>query len=138
MVKSVKVLTPFDSSRICVSQDRSFPKAYIVELPLDSVPDQDWRDAFQLKWKSSRDFWDRKLFLVDDRVRLVATEDEFVEKLSWLEKVIDETNDAIKERYRVIENEKEMIQNAMTKQLLQKETISTETIAKIIGRQFCR
>jgi hypothetical protein len=138
MVKSVKVLTPFDSSRIYVSQNRSFPKAYIVELPLDSVPDQDWRDAFQLKWKSSRDFWDRKLFLVEDRVRLVATEDEFVEKLSWLEKVIEETNDAVKERYRVIENEKEMIQDAMTKQLLQKETISTETIAKIIGRQFCR
>ena len=138
MVKGIKVLTPFDASRISVSQDPSFPKAYIVELPLDSTPDHDWRDAFQLKWKSSRDFWDRKLFLIDDRVRLVATEDEFVEKLTWLEKMIDETNDAIRERYRAIENEKETIQDAMTKQLLQKETLSTETIAKIIGRQFCR
>jgi hypothetical protein len=138
MVKGMKVLTPFDASRISVSQDPSFPKAYIVELPLDSIPDHDWRDAFQLKWKSSRDFWDRKLFLIDDRVRLVATEDEFVEKLTWLEKMIDETNDAIRERYRAIENEKETIQDATTKQLLQKEALSTETIAKIIGRQFCR
>lgn len=138
MVKSVKVLMPFDASRIYVGQDRNFPNSYIVELPLDSVPDQDWRDAFQLKWKSSRDFWDRKLFLVEDRVRLVATEDEFVEKLGWLEKIIDETNESIKEQYRVIESEKEMIQDALTKQVLQKETLSTETLAKMVGRQFCR
>jgi hypothetical protein len=138
MVRSIKVLTPFDASKICVSQDSSFPNAYIVELPLDSLPDHDWRDAFHLKWKSSRDFWDRKLSLIDDRVRLVTTADQFVEKLTWLERVIDETNDAIKEKYRVIENEEEMIKDEMTKQLLQKVTFSTETIAKIIGRQFCR
>jgi len=129
---------PFDASKLYVGQDRSFPNSYIVELPLDSVPDADWRDAFQVKWKSSRDFWDRKLFLIEDRVRLVATEDEFVEKLGWLEKIIEETNESIKEQYRCIESEKEMIHDAMAKQLLQKETLSTETLAKMVGRQFCR
>jgi phage gp29-like protein len=64
--------------------------------------------------------------------------DEFVEKLTWLGKIIDETNDAVKERYRAIENEKELVLNELTRKLLQKETLSTETIAKIIGRQFCR
>lgn len=138
MVKSVKVLAPFDAKGICVSQDPCFPEAYVVDLPLDSIPDQDWRDAFQVKWKSSMDFWDRKLSLIDDRVRLVATADGFVEKLTWLEKIIAETNEAISERYRAIESEKEMIQDAMTKERLMKETLSTGTIAKIVGRQFCR
>lgn len=138
MVKSVKVLAPFDANGIWVSQDPCFPEAYVVDLPLDSIPDQDWRDAFQVKWKSSMDFWDRKLSLVDDRVRLVATADGFVDKLTWLEKIIAETNEAINERDRAIKNEKEMLQDAMTKELLMKETLSTETIAKIVGRQFCR
>jgi hypothetical protein len=84
------------------------------------------------------DFWDRKLSLVDDRVRLVATADGFVDKLTWLEKIIAETNEAINERDRDIKNEKEMLQDAMTKELLMKETLSTETIAKIVGRQFYR
>ena len=84
-------------AEICVSQNPTFPEAYIVDLPLDSVPDQEWRDAFDLKWKSSRDLWDRKLLLMDDKVRLVTTVDGFVEKLEWVEKTIDETNDAIKD-----------------------------------------
>jgi hypothetical protein len=136
VAKSVKIMAPFDASRICVSQNPSFPDAYIVDLPLDSVPDQDWRDAFELKWQSSRDLWDRKLFLINDKLRLVTTVDEFVEKLCWIEKIIAETNDTIKEQYHAIESEKEMIRDALAKQLLQNESSRTEMIVDILRRRF--
>jgi hypothetical protein len=129
-------MTPFDTSRICVSQNPTFPDAYIVDLPLDSVPDQEWRDAFDLKWKSSRDLWDRKLLLINDKVRLVTTADGFVEKLEWVEKTIGETNDAIKEQFRMIEKEKERIREATTKQALQTDIHGAEMIVETLRRRF--
>jgi hypothetical protein len=136
MAKSVRIMTPFDTSRICVSQNPTFPDAYIVDLPLDSVPDQEWRNAFELKWKSSRDLWDRKLLLINDKVRLVSTADGFVEKLEWVEKTIDETNGAINEQIRLIEKEKEMIRDATTRQTLQTGTLGTEMIVETLRRRF--
>jgi hypothetical protein len=136
MAKSVRIMTPFETSRICVSQNPAFPDAYIVDLPLDSVPDQEWRDAFELKWKSSRDLWDRKLLLINDKVRLVSTVDGFVEKLDWIEKTIDDTNDAIKAQIRLVEKEREMIRNATTRQALQTDILGTEMIVETLRRRF--
>jgi hypothetical protein len=136
MAKSVKFMTPFDTSKICVSQNPTFPDAYIVDLPLDSVPNQEWRDAFDLKWKSSRDLWDRKLLLIDDKVRLVTMADGFVEKLEWVEKTIDETNDAIKDQYRIIGKEKEMIREATAKHALQTDMRGSEMIVETLRRRF--
>ncbi|MGD0977691.1 MAG: hypothetical protein ABR962_00970 [Candidatus Bathyarchaeia archaeon] len=136
MAKSVRIVTPFDTSKICVSQNPTFPEAYIVDLPLDSVPDQEWRDAFDLKWKSSRDLWDRKLLLMDDKVRLVTTADGFVEKLEWVEKTIDETNDAIKDQCRIIGKEKEMIREATAKHALQTDMRGSEMIVETLRRRF--
>jgi hypothetical protein len=136
MAKNVRIMTPLDTSRISVSQNPAFPNAYIVDLPLDSVPDQEWRDAFELKWKSSRDLWDRKLLLINDKVRLVSTADEFVEKLDWVEKTIDETNDAIKEQIRLVEKEKEIIRNATTRHALQTDILGTEMIVETLRRRF--
>jgi RecB family endonuclease NucS len=100
------------------------------------VPDQDWRDAFDSKWKSSRDLWDRKLFLIHDKVRLVTTADEFVEKLDWVEKTIHETNDAIKDQYRIIGKEKEMIREAAAKQVLQMDMRGSEMIVETLRKRF--
>jgi hypothetical protein len=136
MAKSVRILTPFDTSKISVNQNPTFPNAYIVDLPLDSVPDREWRDAFDLKWKSSRDLWDRKLSLIQDKVRLVTTADEFVEKLDWVEKTIHETNDAIKDQVRIIGREKEMIREATAKQALQMDMRGSEMILETLRKRF--
>jgi hypothetical protein len=136
MIKNVRIMTPLDASKICVSQNPSFPESYVVDLPLDSVPDSEWRDTFDLKWKSSRDLWDRKLSLIDDKVRLVTTVDGFVEKLEWVEKTIDETNDAVNEQYRMIEKEKEMIRDATVPLESQADTPRREMILEILRRRF--
>lgn len=136
MAKSVHIMTPFDISRICISQNPAFPSAYIVDLPLDSVPDEKWKDAFELKWKSSRDLWDRKLSLISDKVRLVTSADQFVEKLEWVERTIDDTNQAIKEQVYLIEKEKEMIRDATTKQVLQADVSGAEMIVDTLKRRL--
>ncbi len=92
MVKKVRLLKPFDVDRITVSRDSYFPNAYMVDLPLDSAPGHVWQDLFESKWRASRHLWDRKLFLMSDKLRLVTPPDDFVEKLDWIEQVIDETN----------------------------------------------
>jgi hypothetical protein len=136
MVKNVQIMTPLDASKICVSQNPSFPESYIVDLPLDSMPDSEWRETFDLKWKSSRDLWDRKLLLIDDKVRLVTTVDGFVEKLDWVEKTIGETNNAIMEQYRTIEKEKEMIRDATASLESQADIPHSEMILEIVKRRF--
>ncbi len=136
MAKSIRIMTPFDTSRICVSQNPAFPEAYIVDLPLDSVPDEEWKDTFDMKWKSSRDLWDRKLLLVKDKVRLVTTADGFVEKLDWVERTIGDTNDAIKDQMRLIAKEKEMLRDATAKQVLQIDATGAEMILEMLKRRL--
>jgi hypothetical protein len=136
MAKNVRIMTPFDTSKISVSQNPRFPEAYIVDLPLDSVPDQEWREAFDLKWKSSRDLWDRKLLVIQDKVRLITTADEFMEKLDWVERTIRDTNIAIKDQYRIIGKEKDLIQEATAKQALQTDMRGSEVILDSLRRRF--
>ena len=136
MAKSIQIMTPFDASKISISQNTRFPSSYIVDLPLNSVPDQEWREAFDMKWKSSRDLWDRKLLLIDDKVRLVTTADEFLEKLDWVEKTIRETNIAIEDQYRIIGKEKEMIREATARQALQTDIQGSEIILQTLRKRF--
>jgi uncharacterized Ntn-hydrolase superfamily protein len=69
-------------------------------------------------------------------VRLVTTADEFVEKLEWVERTIDDTNDAIKQQLRLIEKEKEMIRDATTKRVLQPDIPGAEMILETLKRRF--
>ena len=108
MVKKVKLLEPFDVDKITIKRDRYFPSAYIIDLPLDSMPDHVWQDIFEQKWKSSRHLWDRKLFVIGDKLRLVTTANEFGEKLDWVEQVVKETNQAVDEYNRAAQKEEEL------------------------------
>ena len=134
MAKNVRFMTPFNTSRISVSQNPTFPDAYMVDLPLDSVPNNEWRSAFELKWKSSRDLWDRKLLLINDKVRLFTTAEGFVEKLKWVEKTIDETNNAIQEQYRLIAKEKEFIRDKTMKSPYQTNVSGAEIIMETLKK----
>ena len=107
IAKKVKLLKPFDADKITIKRDRYFRNAFIIDLPLDSMPDHVWQDIFEQKWKSSRHLWDRKLFVMGDELRLVTTADEFGDKLDWIEQVINETNKGIDEHINAIRIEEE-------------------------------
>ena len=136
-VKEVKLSKPFDVDKITIKRDDYFPNAYIIDLPLDSMPDHVWQDIFERKWKSSRHLWDRKLYVLSDKLRLVTSVDEFEDKLNWIEQVVKETNKAIDEYNRATEEEeKARVKEEMEKQALLEEKASVEMIRDNLRKKF--
>jgi hypothetical protein len=136
-IKEVKLLKPFDVDKITIKRDSYFPKAYIIDLPLDSMPDHVWQDIFERTWKSSRHLWDRKLFVLGDKLRLVTSVDEFEDKLNWIEQVIKETNKHIDEYNRAaLEEEKAKIKEEIEKQAPLEEKASVEMIRDNLRKRF--
>jgi len=137
IAKKVKLLKPFDVDEINIRIDRYFPNAYIIDLPLDSMPDHVWQYIFEQRWKSSRHLWDRKLFVMGDKLRLVTTADEFGDKLDWIDQVINETNKAIDEYKRAVLMEGERrIERELDKQTLWKEKARIEVIKAVLRKAY--
>lgn len=130
--KKVKLLKPFDASKISIEKDRYFHDAYIVDLPLETMPDHIWQDLFEREWKASRHLWDRKLFIIGDKIRLITTEEDFEEKLDWIERVIDQTNKAIDEYNRSVEAAKELER----KKAAWEERAAIERMREILMKKF--
>jgi hypothetical protein len=105
--QKVNLQRPFDVDKINIREDVYFTNAYIVDLPLDSTPSHVWNDVFEGKWKSSRHLWDRKVFVIGDKLRLVTPVDHFEDKLVWIEKMIEETNKTIDEYALLLEKQEE-------------------------------
>jgi hypothetical protein len=136
-IKEVKLLKPFDVDKITIKRDSYFPNAYIIDLPLDSMPDHVWQDIFERTWKSSRHLWDRKLFVLGDKLRLVTSVDEFEDKLNWIEQVIKETNKAIGEYNRMVQEEEEIrAKEEIEKQRLLEEKASVEMMRDNLRKRF--
>jgi len=137
IAKKVKLLKPFDVDKITIRIDRYFPNAYIIDLPLDSMPDHVWQYIFEQKWKSSRHLWDRKLFVIGDKLRLVTTVDEFADKLDWIEQVVNETNKGIDEHNLAVEKEKELrIKEELKKQKLWDQKANVERIKDALRKRY--
>jgi hypothetical protein len=130
--KKVNLLKPFDASKISIERDHYFHGAYIVDLPLETTPDHIWQDIFDREWRSSRHLWDRKLFIISDKIRLITTEEDFKEKLDWVEQVIKQTNKAIDEYNRSIEAAKEL----EIKRAAWEDRAAIERIREILWRKF--
>jgi len=130
IAKKVKLSKPLDVDKITIDTDRYFPNAYIIDLPLDSMPDHVWQDIFEQKWKSSRHLWDRKLFVIGDKLRLVTTAGEFGDKLDWVEQVIKETNKGVDEYDRMVQKEE------MRRQTLWEEKARVERMRAALRRTF--
>jgi hypothetical protein len=136
LIRPIKFLKPFDASKISINEHPNFSDVYVVELPLDSTPDENWRDAFEQKWRSSRDLWDRKVCLINDKIKLLSTADYFDEKLDWIESVIKDTNKTVEEYNRLVEKEGELIKSETAKQLLHAQDNKASMIMTAIWKKF--
>lgn len=96
-VKEVHLKESLKIENITIRKDHYFPNAYVVDLPLDSEPDHVWQDIFEREWRTSMHLWDRKLFLIGDTLRLVATPEDMEEKISWVKEVIAATNKGVED-----------------------------------------
>jgi len=137
IVKKVELLKPFDVDKITIRRDRYFPNAYMIDLPLDSMPDHVWQDIFERTWKSSRHLWDRKLFVIGDKLRLVTTANEFGDKLDWIEQVLKETNKNIDEHNRLVQlKEETRIEEGKQRREQWEEKARVELMRETLKRRF--
>ncbi|HXX87830.1 MAG TPA: hypothetical protein VEH86_05230 [Candidatus Acidoferrum sp.] len=95
--KKVRLKRDINAATTPIRRDEYFPNAYIIDLTLDSVPDHAWQDILDREWKASLRLWDRKLFVVGDKLRLVTTLDDMESKLNWVKQIIEDTNRGIDE-----------------------------------------
>jgi tRNA uridine 5-carbamoylmethylation protein Kti12 len=135
IVKKANLLEPVDVDKISIKMDHYFPSAYIIDLPLDSAPDHVWQDIFEFEWKSSRHLWDRKLFVIGDKLRLITTADEIESKLGWVKKIIEQTNAGIDEYNQETETRIPQIEEEAKKQELEAEA-QVGKIRETLRRMF--
>ncbi len=134
--RKVNLLKPFDVDSINIRKDEYFADAFIVDLPLDYVPDHVWQDIFDAKWKSSRHLWDRKLYVLGNKLRLITSPDDFGAKLNWIETMILETNKAVDEQLLAFQQEEERrTKTEVRKQTLWEERAKIEMIKDAIRKK---
>jgi hypothetical protein len=121
IAKKVNLLKPVNVGKIAIKRDHYFSGAYIIDLPLDSTPDHVWQDIFEYEWKSSRHLWDRKLFVMGDKLRLVTAPNEIGSKLDWVKQILDQTNKGIDDYNREAEARMAQMEEQAEKQRLEDE-----------------
>jgi len=133
--KKVNLLKPVDADKIAIKRDHYFSDAYSIDFPLDFTPDHVWQDIFEREWKSSRHLWDRKLFVIGDRLRLITMMDEMESKLDWVKQIIDQTNKEIEDYNREAEARTAVLEEQAKKQTLEDEA-KIEKLRGIIRNRF--
>jgi hypothetical protein len=136
VAKKVNLLKPFDVDQVNIKQDVYFVNAFLIDLPLNATPDHVWQDVFEQKWKASRHLWDRKLFVIGNKLRLVTAADDFESKLNWVERIIEETNKTIEEYLLGLQqNEERRIKEEVHKQTAWEEKARIEIIKDILRKK---
>lgn len=135
-VKKVRILEPLNIENITIERDHYFPNAYVIDLPLDSAPDHIWQDIFEREWKSSRHLWDRKIFVVNDRLRLVTTAHDVEDKLDWVKQVLERTNISIDEYGKEAEARMAQTEDRETIRAPEDEKTSVDAIRDTIRKRF--
>lgn len=130
LIKKVKLQEPVEIDKINIAKDHYFSNAYIIDLPLDSVPDHAWQDIFEREWTTSRDLWERKLFVMGDKLRLITTTSQIEDKIDWVKQVIAKTNEEI-DKY----NQTAPIEKQMKKQPFAEKT-TIEMVRRLLRKGF--
>jgi tRNA uridine 5-carbamoylmethylation protein Kti12 len=133
--KKIKLKENIDVNTVEISRDHYFPNAYVIDLPLEFVPDHAWQDILDREWKTSLRLWDRKLFVVGDRLRLVTTIDDIEGKLDWVKQVVERTNKGIDEYNRDVRG-REALTEEETHKRTSEENVGIDTIRDSLKKTF--
>ena len=136
LVRKVALLEPADVGTVEISRDHYFPRAYAIDLQLDSIPDHVWQDIFDREWKSSRHLWDRKVFIIGNRLRLVTSLMDIEDKLDWVKEVVARTNSRIDEYQQEIEARTAQLDEQANRQREWEERANVETIRDTVRKHF--
>jgi hypothetical protein len=131
--KKVRLKRDINAATIPIRRDDYFPNAYVIDLTLDSVPDHAWQDILDREWKASLRLWDRKLFVVGDKLRLVTPLDDMENKLNWVKQIIEDTNRSIDEYNKEMEALEAQAEEEKGKRA-REENMSIDTIRDSLRR----
>ena len=97
LIKKVNIKHPIDVHSIVIQRDPIYPDAYVITLPLDSDPSYIWRAFFQEKVVAGLDFWERKVLIMGNELKLVTTPNNMEGKLNWIETLVVAANKRVEE-----------------------------------------
>jgi len=107
LAKKVNIKHPISVDHVDIRNDQFHPGAYVISLPLDDYPSYAWQTLFEIELWGSLDFWDRKVIIVENQLKLVTTLSNLQEKLDWLDKIVVATNKRVDAHNRDVKAEKE-------------------------------
>ena len=136
LVKKVKLADSIDVNTIAINRDRYFSNAYVVDLPLESAPNHVWQDILERQWKASRHLWDRKLFVICDKLRLVTTMEDIEDKIDWVKQVVEQTNKDVDEYNQEITARAIQIEEQTREKNYAEEKMNVDTIRDTLRKRL--
>jgi len=116
-VKEAHLVEPLDVDKLSVHRYPFFKDAYVIDLQLDVEPDYIWQIFFEQEMKIALHLWERKIVIVGRTLKLITTPTKIGEKIEWLRKVIEKTNQRVREynaaREEIKEGEKSIDEEAL-------------------------
>lgn len=132
----MKLSEPVDIETLRISRDHYFPNAFVIELPLDSIPDHVWQDMFEREWRSSRHLWDRKLFIVGDKLRLITPRADMEDKLDWVKQIVTQTNSRVDEYHEEMETSTAQLDEQAKKQMEWTDRANVDTVRDMVRKHL--
>jgi hypothetical protein len=136
IVRKVKLTEPINANGITIMRDHYFSNAYVIDLPMEFAPDHVWQDIFEREWKSSRHLWDRKLFIIGDRLRLLTMATDVEDKLDWVKQVIERTNSQVEQYNQEAETRVAEKEEQAEGQVLEDEKATVNVIRDVVRKRF--
>ena len=130
VVGRVNIRNPTDPKSINIQKDPFHPTAYIISLALDTNPSYVWHTFFEQELWSSLDFWDRKVLIVGNSLKLVTAPDRVEDKLHWLEGLVSSANKRVDEYNRKVRAEKD----ASDEKVADEEAVRKDISSWVINR----
>jgi hypothetical protein len=109
-----------DIEQIHIDKDYSFPDAYVMELPLDPIPDEVWHGLFRNEYNNDPYTLTRKIEVMRNSLRVITTLEECDKHLEWVRQLVDRTNNRVDEWNKARKQGQEA---EMAKREQEKETI---------------
>jgi hypothetical protein len=131
--KKVNIKHPMTMDHVDIRNDPFHPGAYVISLPLDGYPSYAWQTLFDLELWGSLDFWDRKVLIVADQLKLVTTLNNLQEKLNWLDHIVVTTNKRVDEHNRDVKAEKESKELGLADQAAIRNELSKWLVRRLTG-----
>lgn len=133
LAKKVNLKHPISVDHVDIRNDLFHPGAYVISLPLDGYPSYAWQTLFDLELWGSLDFWDRKVLIVGDQLKLVTTLNNLQDKLDWLDHIVVATNKRVDEHNRDVKAEKESKELGIADQTAIRNELAKWLVRRLTG-----